>query len=475
MEAQAIRGRWAAAPWQPLWLALAMAGGLLVIARMLLGLLIQYPAPAGDSVLFASVAHYHCSTGRFETPIFPLDPSGGIRYVWHGIGHPALLSWLSPVCGATGLYVAQILIWLAAAALAWVAVTPRRGRLPAALFALVVVALLSKQGFRPETTATLLALLTEWLRARQRTTEWTLTTSLLAWVQPTTFLLYGAYVLLSTDRAELQRLRASLRVWLPLAIGLQGLLWAAYPFPLPDLLQGLAQQGRTFAGRSDGSSFNYLIRSDFFPLFGMLFAAVFLLALRWRLRLLLLLPLLWFYGWRVPPTYYNLVPVFCWLLLALLLQEKPSAAPLPPRRITGEHWLCGVLLTAALLGVAGLLQSVLRDANSWVQYGGTRSAAQARFQALTAQGYVACEVPPHFTLMLPADAFAASHAPRLRACDAAPAAQRRDLVPAVAMKQREDASACEPWPARKGLPGIERLFRSDSGYSFHVCPAQPVR
>lgn len=442
----------------------------MLLARLLLGLLIQYPAPDGDSVLFASVAHYHCGTGRFETPIFPLDPAGSIRYVWHGIGHPALLSWLSPTCDVAGLYVAQTLILLAAGALAWVAVTPRRGRLAAALFALVVIALLLKQGFRPETSATVLALLAEWMRARQRSTAWVLAVGLQAWVQPTTFILYLAWVLLSTDAAELRRLWRQAPVWLPLSLLLQAGVWLAYPFPLQDLLQGLSQQGRTFAQRSDGSFFLYLIRSDFFPLFGLLFAAVFALAARGRLWLLLLLPLLWFYGWRVPPTYYNLVPVFAWLLLALLLREEDKATG----AADADRHLTATLLAGALLALAGLSQSVLRDVNSWLRYGSTEVVARVQWQSLRPQGLTACAVPPHFTLMLPASAFEPSHTPRLRECGQAPLPQRRDLVSAVALKNRPDAGACTAWPQGRGLPGVAAVFRSDSGYGFHVCPALPA-
>lgn len=457
-----------AATWQPLLLAVAATGAALLVARLLLGLLIQYPAPSGDSVLFASVAHYHCGTGRFETPIFPLDPAGGIRYVWHGIGHPALLSWLSPTCDVAGLYVAQTLILLAAGALAWVAVTPRRGRLTAALFALVVMALLLKQGFRPETSATVLALLAEWMRARQRSTAWVLAVGLQAWVQPTTFILYLAWVLLSTDAAELRRLWRQAPVWLPLSLLLQAGVWLAYPFPLQDLLQGLSQQGRTFAQRSDGSFFLYLIRSDFFPLFGLLFAAVFALAARGRLRLLLLLPLLWFYGWRVPPTYYNLVPVFAWLLLALLLREEDKATG----AADADRHLTATLLAGALLALAGLSQSVLRDISSWYQFGGTHAMARQHWTNFVSRGLVACEVPPHFTLLLPADAFEASYTPTLHACWAAPATRRRDLVASMLLKRRTDATECTFWPAQQGLPGMNRLFSSDAGYSFHVCRAR---
>lgn len=474
MEVLAVRGRLTGDPWRGLLLALTISCGLLLLTRVLLGLLIQFPAPSGDSVLFASVAHYHCSTGRFETPIFPLDPSGGIRYVWHGIGHPALLSWLSPTCDVAGLYVAQTLILLATGLVIWLAVARRNGPWMASLFITIVMALQSMQGFRPETTATLLTLLAEWLRRTGRTSGWALSVSLLAWVQPTTFILYTAYAVLSTDFAELRRLRDGAVRWLAAVLALQLLLVWIYPFPLQDLLQGLASQGRTFAGRSDGSVFTYLVRSDFFPLFGLVFGMTFALA-AWRSpRLLLLLPLCWFYGWRVPPTYYNLVPVVAWLMFGLLV---PAADSPGPNKITSDGQGAAVrarqlLLVGAVLAALGLSQSVLRDLNSWVRFGASLEAASARYQALLARGASVCSVPHHFTLMLPADAFESAYQPRLRSCTSAPVEQRLDLLTSSMLRQRTGSQGCEAWPEKPGLPMADRLFRSDSGYGFHICSGE---
>ncbi|WP_288252806.1 hypothetical protein, partial [uncultured Hydrogenophaga sp.] len=87
----------------PLALVLILALAL-VSMRLWLFLALQLPAPVGDGVLFASVAQYHCGTGRFETPIFPLDPTGAYRYIWHGIGWPWLLSLLNPTCSIEGSF-----------------------------------------------------------------------------------------------------------------------------------------------------------------------------------------------------------------------------------------------------------------------------------------------------------------------------------------------------------------------------------
>jgi len=437
----------------------------LVVFRLALFLTIQFPAPLGDSVLFASVAHYHCATGRFETPIFPLDPSGAYRYVWHAIGHPALLSWLNPDCSNAGGFFALSVVLASTFALAYLVVARQRGAVAGLLFAAVVFALQAKQGFRPESTAVLLVLGAEWLRHAGKTTPWLLVAGLLAWTQPTTLILYAAFAALSSDAALRQRLATTALQWLPLSIALHLTLWWAYPYPIADLLQGLSAQGRIFAQRDDGSVFNYLVRSDFFPLFGLAFAAVYGGSVWRRWPLLGLLPLLWYVGFRVPATYYNLVPLFVVLLLDLLRARRSETGPAEHGRRMAL--LCGV----ALLACAGLIQSTLRDAGSWLQYGSSMASAISHERRLAEQGLVACTVPPWFTLMHPAADFLPSHVPTLRACPTAAESSRRDLVHAVALRRRTDAVACE---ARAGDPGrawIPHVFQSDSGYSFSVCPA----
>jgi hypothetical protein len=102
----------------PLAIGLALVA-VLALARLLLYLGLQLPAPVGDGVLFASVAQYHCGTGRFETPIFPLDPTGAYRYIWHGIGWPWLLSLLNPTCTIEGSFLALSLVMVGTAAFSW--------------------------------------------------------------------------------------------------------------------------------------------------------------------------------------------------------------------------------------------------------------------------------------------------------------------------------------------------------------------
>jgi hypothetical protein len=183
-----------------------------------------------------------------------------------------------------------------------------------------------------------------------------------------------------------------------------------------------------------------------------------------RRRLLLLLPLLWFYGFRVPPTYYNLVPLFGAMLLSLWM---PLPALEVTRREQAQRW---VLVLCALLASGGLAQSALRDVGSWVQYRSTLDAAMAQRPLALAGGGVPCAVPGWFALTEPADFFQPSHVPTARDCAAAPAQAQRDLVGSGALGRRPDAAGCTAWPHDTPVPGLRRLFRSDSGYGFAVCP-----
>lgn len=450
--------------WHRAGAALGLLTVLLVAGRLAIYLLLQFPAPVGDGVLFASVAQYHCGSGRFETPIFPLDPTGAYRYMWHAIAHPALLSWLNPDCSVFGGFLALSLVLLVTVGIVCAALVPTRGWWVALMLAGVVFALQAKQGFRPESTTLLVVVLCEALRQRRHTLAWTTVFSALPWLHPTSFLLYGAWVLLTTDRQALQDLRARWLLLLPLALSVNLALWALYPFPVMDLMQGLAEQGRTFAQRNDGGLFNYWVRSDFFPLLGLAFVLVYGLCVIANRRLLLLLPLLWFYGFRVPPTYYNLVPLFGAMLLSLWM---PHTALEGTRREHAKRW---VLLLCTVLALGGLAQSALRDLGSWVQYRSTLDAALAQRPRALAGGAVPCEVPGWFALTEPAAFFLPSHVPTARACDAATAQAQHDVVSSGALGRRANATGCAAWPHDTPVPGLRWLFRSDSGYGFAVCP-----
>jgi hypothetical protein len=424
----------------------------LVIGRLALYLWIQFPAPVGDGALFLSVSLYRCRTGIFSTPLFPLDPTGADRYIWHGIGHPALLSALNPGCGAEGAFVALSVIMAVTFAVAFFGLRTRVGA-PVALFvAASVFALQAKQGFRPETTAIAVVLGAEVLRWHRRVPAWIVCGSLLGWVQPSCLILYLPYALLSARRQEFADAVHSWKLWLPAAALVNLAILIAYPFPIVDLLQGLATQGRNWIGWHEaGSIATYWIRSDFFPLFGAVFVAVYLLAAVGNRKLLLLAPLIWFYGVRVPETYYNVVPLFVALLVSVLPASGVRAATV-----------------TAVLALAGLAQSEARDIVSLVRYDATMQVSAARFDALVSAGAVPCRVPYFFTMFEPASFFESAFHPMARACRQQRDGRHVDFLQANGRADSTTGRLCTPWPlASTRMEGTP--FQSDSGYSWIVC------
>ena len=67
------------------------------------------PAPVGDGILFLASAHNLCSSGFLGTSLFPSDPAGLNRYVWHGFLSPWLYGKLNTTCSVFGYYA----LWLA--------------------------------------------------------------------------------------------------------------------------------------------------------------------------------------------------------------------------------------------------------------------------------------------------------------------------------------------------------------------------
>ena len=443
--------------------ALATLALALLAARVAVFAALPLPAPVGDGVLFASVAQYHCASGVFETPIFPLDPTGAYRYVWHGIAWPGLLSLLNPDCSLQGGFIAlAITMGLTALALAW-GFGSRHGVWATALLIAVVGALQAKLGFRPETLAMPIALLGHAWRVRGMAWAWVASIGLLAWTQPTACLLAAAHALLTLDAHDQRALWRGAPLGLPAVLAVQGLIVLAYPFPLADLLAGLSQQGSQFAGRQDGGLLVYFVRSDFFPLLGLAMAGVFALACWRRPALLLLLPLVAYFGLRVPPAWYNLAPLFVVLLASL--RDAPPRAPGPTAART-------TALLCALLASAGLAQSLLRDGVSAWRERPDAAAALGPLRQLQDRGVAVCGVPPWLTLLLPANAFEPAYEPRLKGCPPAGAREAVDLVPMTALHARADADACRLLPRRADVPAaLDRLFRSGSGYGVALCPA----
>lgn len=449
-------------------LLIVLVAALVIVPRLLLYGSIQFPAPVGDEILFASVASYHCREGVFATPIFPLDASGEYKYIWHAIGQPALLSYLNPGCTNAGMFMALALIGVLTLAFAYFSLARTTGPVWALLFALAAFALQVKQGFRPETLAIPIVMLCEHFRWRLKHPAWVYGLLLLAWVHPTVFILQAVYSVLTSDRKQWLVVLNAWRVWVPVSVAALCLFVVIYPFRISELLGGLALQGQLFAERSDGELATYFLRSDFFPLFGLAFGLVYVLQALRHKALWLMMPLLWFYAFRVPPAYYNIVPLFVVLLQGLLLRAADPDHTPPQRERKVIAFATGL---AGLLACVGLAQGNLRDIHSYLSHRSTLDQASTAYARLQATDVAACKVPPFFTLFLPSSFFKPSYEVEARQCAAnAPAQQRVDIFPGTGAAQRQREPACTPWPSQNTGSLLDKVFRTDSGYSFTTCP-----
>lgn len=448
-------------------IAVALLVGLAIIPRLLIYWSIQFPAPSGDAILFASVSSYHCREGVFLTPIFPLDPSGEYKYIWHAIGQPAVISLLNFDCSNAGLFIALTAVIVLTVAISFLLLASRVSFLLWMAFILALFALQVKQGFRPETLAIPVVLLLEHFRAKVQSSAWICFLLLLAWIHPTVFILHAAYSLCTMERAQWDTIVRTSKTWIPMSAGVTLALVALYPFKISELLNGIVLQGKLFSQRTDGSLFTYYIRSDFFPMFGLAFAGVYLMQV-WRHKALILMaPMIWFYAVRVPPAYYNIVPLFVALLHGLLLQprntEQSASRPGDTRQGAGV-----ALGLVGILAWAGITQGNLRDLHSYSTYHATLSSSIARYRQLESEGATVCKVPPFFSLFLPSTFFAPSYDPGSRQCGANVGAQRSVDLVAGSLGAEPN---CVPWARGQEKNVLDSIYKTDSGYSFSECKA----
>ena len=314
-----IRGRARAAFFQPAammnWRVGAAAAVLaaVLLLRFVLGAVFLLPSPVGDSEFFLTSSINLCSAGFFGTTVYPIDPSGQARMIWHGFVSPMLYSTLNVDCSARGYYlVAWGLQLLTCASVLLLARARGHSFVPAVGMAFLALAAQIAIGFRPEALAVLLIVLAELaIQFRQYAVLGALAGTL-ACTQPTVAALYA--VSMALLRPEL------LRQWLPAAGGAIAavlLLFWIYPFPATDLLTGILLQAKKLAGRADGSLISYYLLLPSLPAWGLLLLGTAALAARQRPMLLLIAPLAWYFGPRVPPVFYNLIPL-CILLVGVL-------------------------------------------------------------------------------------------------------------------------------------------------------------
>lgn len=427
------------------WVAAAALVAVLLL-RFVLEVVYLLPSPVGDSEFFLTSSVNLCSNGFFGTSAYPIDPSGQARYVWHGFVSPMLYSALDVGCSARGYYlVAWVLQLLTCASVMLFARVRGMSLVPAVGMAFLVLAAQTTIGFRPEAVAVLLIILAEIaIQFRQYAALGALAGTL-ACTQPTVAAIYAVAMVLL--RPEL------LRQWLPAAAGAIAavllLLWI-YPFPPADLLAGILLQAKKLVGRDDGSVVSYYLLLPSLPAWGLLLLGVVTLAARQRPLLLLLAPLVWFFGPRVPPVYYNLIPL-CVLLVAFCLATASV-------RIAGY-----VGMASLLVGATGLGFVSLRDGLTVQRFGDTFSQTRSQVAALVAGGANLAEVSSIVALTNPElEITNPRRAPP-------PVVVGGDHVSIAAVNGMPRAP-CAATPRDVSLYlGTIKLFKSNSGWMIHVC------
>jgi hypothetical protein len=270
--------------------------------------------------------------------------------------------------------------------------------------------------------------------------------------QPTVAGLHGLALLIARP--------ALFRKYLPIGIGYAAAvaaLLALYPFPLQDLAHGILLQARRLIGRSDGSVLSYYVFLSLLPGWSFLFVAAGTVVARRMPLFVLMLPVFWFFGPRVPPTYYNLIPS-CILLLCIACGWS-------------SQFVANLLGGAScIVGILGLTLMCTRDVLTIALYGDTFRTTSAEVRQWEAHGTHFDTAPPFLSLTNPELHMTdPGEAPR------AAVALDKDSIDLYAV----NGHPISPCPADPAAPSVSvslgigntTLFRSNSGWMVHVCRA----
>jgi hypothetical protein len=336
---------------------------LMVAVRSILAIRFELPAPVGDGIAFLAPSIFKCRTGFLGSPLTAVgspNPDGLFPLIWHGYLSPAIYALMNPGCSLRGFYAVHVLVLLFTA-YTCIVIGRVAGltRLSSVALAALAFALQAKVQFRPESLAILEVLWLEWAAMTDRRPAFGALLAALAWTQPTIAVIYAIYAVLARPEALPSTFGRGALAFM-LGAGVLGVL---YPFPLSDLVGGVAHQARTLVSKNDGEVVRYYLWSNLAPGWGLLLGVVFVAHASKHRRLILLLPVLYWFGFRSPTTVYNLYPIGVALCLGALREVGP--------------WTRAGIATAALVvGIVGQLQMDLRDALTVARYGDT--LAQSR-------------------------------------------------------------------------------------------------
>ena len=439
----------------------------IVAMRSIISILYLYPSPMGDSIIFLSSSANACTNGILGTPIapFPFDTQQ-YKLLWHGFLSPYLYSALNLTCTYWVYYLEYALLSLATTIIIITYYQKKFGQLIPTLIACVVYCIQIKQGFRPETLAISLIIIADIFRREKKWTAFFVSFFLLAWEQPTIFIINTLFLNITLGPKAFFKELVKLKTLLML-LATNCLIIVIYPYPIIDLIKGLLLQGSHLSGRSDGSLFAYYIRSDFLPLFGLTFLILFCLALKRRLAFVLLLPVIYFYGLKAPPTMYNILPLYVSIFLYLLNPENILVDT--TNTINRTPLLLKAFVFSALLALTGLLQGLSRDIYSLIAFNSNAYSIGSDILNLKKSGYTVCNIPAYTTAVFPKLIYSVEVNPTLKECDLKKGSDKRvDLIQLSGQSNISDNCKKTEWSTLRNT-NIPTFFKTESGYAYLRC------
>ena len=420
---------------------------LALAARFLIEVPWLLPSPVGDPAYFLTASVNYCRTGFLGTTAFPIDPTGQARMIWHGFVSPMLFSLLNPNCSATVFY---LVLWLikALTSAAILALARRRGHSLLSTCGLAGFALIAQSvtGFRPETLGLLFIVAAELAVEFDLPVLFGTAIGTLLCTQPTVAGLYGLVFMIARFKWLWER------KW---RVGLSGtsavtllLMW--YPYSPADLIAGIGLQAKLLLGRDEGGLLWYYVLNSLLPLWGALLLAAWWLAFAKNRLFIALVPVLWFFGPRLPPTYYNLVPIcFALMLLACVWSSRRAA---------------NVLAAFSLLvAVSGLALLTARDLLTIATYGDTFEHTRVSIERLAVGGANFGPLPYFVALTNPALRITDPGAPTR------PGLTGGGAVSAYAVNGRPTSPCGGAGPPVSLKIGSLKVFNTNSGWMIYVC------
>jgi hypothetical protein len=363
-----------------------LALGMALAFRLPIESIWLLPSPVGDPAYFLTASANYCRSGFLGTTAFPIDPSGHSRMVWHGFVSPMLFGAMNFACKAPTYYV---MLWgIKALTIVGIVLLAHRRLYPTVTLcglAWFTLAAQSLIGFRPETLAIFLIVLTELAFELNQHVLLGAVLGTLLCTQPTVAGLHALVLLIA--RPKLLR-----RHWLQIGVGYASavlVLMSLYPYPVSDLITGIQLHAKLLFDRSDGSLLGYYVLVPFLPAWSVLFLAAWALAAVRNPLLIALGPALWFFGPRLPPTYYNLIPICLVLMVVASTQSSRRAA-----HVLGA--------TSLVVGALGLGFLTARDVLTIYRYGDTFRSTSVAVAQLVTQGATFEQAPAFLALTNPA-------------------------------------------------------------------------